>query len=79
MTRVVIDESLRNLLPNLGQPIEFCDPADQTIGHFVPDEVFRRMMLALANASTSDEELEQRRGEPRGRSLADIWKDLGQP
>jgi hypothetical protein len=77
MTRIVIDEKLRTLLGSLAEPIELCDSAGQTIGHFLPEEAFKQMALAWANASVTDEELNQRRQEPGGRTLAEIWKDLG--
>jgi hypothetical protein len=36
MTRVVINDALRGLLPNLSEPLLFCDDQGQVIGQFIP-------------------------------------------
>jgi hypothetical protein len=76
MTRVTIDEALRGKLNGLDQPLELCDEAGQTVGHFLPAEEYKRYFYAWLNAQVSDEELEQSRKEPGGRTLAEIWRDL---
>jgi hypothetical protein len=77
MNRVTVDESLRGKLNGLDEPLELCDETGQTVGHFLPPELYREMLLALARAAISDEELEERRREPGGRTLAEIWERLG--
>jgi hypothetical protein len=79
MTKLVVDDALRARLPDLAGPIEFREPSGRTLGHFLPADIYRELILAWANASVTDEELARRRQEPRGRTLAEIWKDLGQP
>lgn len=36
MTRVVVDKALREYLPDLSQPVEFCDENGQLLGRFLP-------------------------------------------
>jgi hypothetical protein len=78
MDKLVIDDALRAQLPDLARPVEFCDEAGQTLGHFLPADVYREFLLAWVNAHVTEEEVERRRREPGGRTLAAIWKDLGQ-
>jgi hypothetical protein len=78
MDKLVIDPALRAQFPNLAGPVEFCDEAGKTLGHFLPADVYREFLLAWVNANITEEELERRRQEPGGRTLAEIWKSLGQ-
>ena len=78
MGKVVIDESLRAKLSDLSQQFEFCDPAGQTLGRFVPEAIYRQMLFAAADSPIAEEELQRRRQEPRGRTWAEIAKGLGQ-
>lgn len=79
MSRVVLDAELRAKLNGLGVEIEICDESGNTLGHFLPASVYRELMRAWSKANLSDAELERRRQEPRGRTLSEIWKSLGQP
>jgi hypothetical protein len=36
MTRVIVDEILRNKLHNLTEPLELCDSSGRVLGRFVP-------------------------------------------
>lgn len=36
MTRIVLTESLRNLLHNLSQPLELCDESGRVLGRVIP-------------------------------------------
>jgi len=36
MTQIVIDAALRNMLPDLGRPLEFVDEQGQLLGLFTP-------------------------------------------
>jgi hypothetical protein len=77
MTRVVIDQSIRSKLNDLGGQIDLCDEAGRTVGYFLPADLHHKLILAWAKADVSDEELERRRKEPGGRTLQEIWRDLG--
>lgn len=78
MQKLVLDPSLLPKLQNLEDHLELCDPSGKTLGHFLPTDVYKEFLLAWADANIMEEELEKRRREPRGRSLAEIWKSLGQ-
>ena len=78
MARVIADEALRSKLNGLDEQIEVCDEGGRTLGHFVPADLYQKLLYAWLNAQVSDEELERRRQEPRGRTLPEIWKSLGQ-
>jgi hypothetical protein len=79
MSRVIIDTQLRSELHDLADQVEFCDESGATLGHFVPEALYREMLVAWSKAHLSDEELAERRQEPRGRTLGEIWKSVGQP
>jgi hypothetical protein len=79
MTRVVLDDVLRARLKNLDQQLEVCDESGRTLGHFLPAELYHRLLYDWGNAQISDEELERRLNEPGGRTLAEIWSNLEQP
>jgi hypothetical protein len=77
MGRIVLDPFLRTRLNGLGEQLEVCDEAGKTIGHFLPESVYRELLIAWSRLNLSDEELERRRSEPRGRTLAEILTSLG--
>ena len=79
MNSVIIDSQLQSKLNGLADPVEFCDQSGKTVGHFVPESLYRELLVAWSKAHLSDEELSRRRQEPRGRTLDEIWKSLGQP
>jgi hypothetical protein len=76
--KIVLDPALRAKLNNLNHELEFCDESGRTLGHFLPPEVYQKLLYAWLNAQVTDEELEQVSQEPGGRTLAEIWKSLGQ-
>jgi hypothetical protein len=76
MSKVVLDETLRAKLNDLTEHVEICDPAGNTLGHYLPAELYHRLLYEGVEDPISDEELERRLGEPGGRSLAEILADL---
>jgi len=77
MNRIVLDESIWERLRHVDE-VEVCDHSGQRVGHFVSDNLFRRLLYDWANAQISDEELERRRQQPGGRTLAQIWARLSE-
>jgi hypothetical protein len=87
MTKVTLDEALRAKLNGLGDEVEICDADGQPVGYFVPAARYTAVMTerkwhydyVMKKCPISDEELERRRREEKGkgRTLAEIWKDLG--
>ena len=77
MSKVTVDDALRSKLNGLNTTLELCDPSGQTVGHYVPEAQYLKLMYALMNAQVSDEELERISQEPGGRPLSEIWQTLG--
>jgi hypothetical protein len=77
MGKLTLDPDLRSKLNGLNEQIEVCDEGGRTIGHFLPEDLYRRLVYAWVNAQVTDEELAKAAREPGGRSLAEIWKSLG--
>jgi hypothetical protein len=78
MSRVLLDPQLRSKLNGLDEQLEICDESGKTLGRFLPESLYRELLLAWSKADLPDEELQRRRNEPRGRTLAEIWDKLGQ-
>jgi hypothetical protein len=77
MNRVLLNPSVRKQLNGLNEPLEICDEGGQTLGHFLPGDLFREWLVAWSRAHLTDAELESRRREMGGSSLAEIWQRLG--
>jgi hypothetical protein len=87
MKKVTLDEALRAKLNGLSEELEICDADGQPVGYFVPSARYTAIMTerkwsydyALKRCPISDEELERRLREEKGkgRPLAEISKDLG--
>lgn len=76
MTKVTLDDSLLAKLQSGDEPLELCAPSGETVGHFLPQKVYQRLLFDWANAKVTDEELQRRLQQPGGRTLADIWSRL---
>jgi hypothetical protein len=81
MSRVILDPDLKARLNGLNEHLEICDADGRTVGHFLPADLYRKIIYKIAEADCPDtpEELERMRNEIGGRPLAEIWRDLGQP
>ena len=77
MTKVTVDDELRARLNGLNDQLELCDEAGRTIGLFLPEEAYWKMMLKYDQCPYSYEDLQRFRQEKGGRSLSEIWKSLG--
>ncbi len=79
MKKVTLDSALQSKLNGLGEELEVCDEAGKTLGHFLPAELYRKLIYAAVEAACpfDQEELEKRRHEGGGKPLAEIWKNLG--
>jgi len=78
MNRVVIDESMRAILGD-AEELELCDPSGRKVGHYLSEQLYRRLLYDWANAQVTDEELQRRRQQPGGRKLAEIWARVESP
>jgi hypothetical protein len=77
MNKITLDDALRSKLNGLNEYLEICDADGRTLGHYLPAEAYRELLVAWSKAHISDEELERRDREPGGRTLAEIWQRLG--
>ncbi len=77
MTKVIVDEPLRSMLNNLDELIELCDEPGQTIGHFLPDALYKKWLYTFDHCPYTDEEMRAHMEELGGRPLAEIWQRLG--
>jgi hypothetical protein len=75
MSKVVVDEAIKDKLRNFAEA-ELLDESGQMVGHFLSEELYRRLIYDWANAQITDEELERRRRAPGGRTLEEIWARL---
>lgn len=62
MTRVVVDETMRRLLPDLSRPVEFCDENGHVLGRFLPETAV--VSGRQEPPPLSAEELQRRKAEP---------------
>lgn len=79
MSKLILDADLRARLSGLDEPLEVCDEAGRTVGHFLPERVYEDLFYAALAAESphSAAELRRRHSETGGRSLSEIWTDLG--
>src|SRR4051812_22377416 len=78
MSKVILDPGLRGKLNGLNEPVEVCEPTGETVGHFVPEELYLKLLYALARDAVAKEELGAASQEPGGRSWAEIRLRLGE-
>ncbi len=78
MGKVVLDQTLRSKLNGLNEQLEVCDESGRTLGQFLPEDQYKKLLYKAVEAACphSREELECRRHEKGGRTLAEILKSL---
>jgi hypothetical protein len=77
MDKIILDKDLREKLNGLTTSVPFCDESGKIIGHFLPDDVYKKLVYGWLKSQHTDEELEEDLRQTGGRPLAEIWKDLG--
>lgn len=77
MTRIQIDQLLRQKLDGMAEPLELCDASGSVVGHYLPEASYKQMIYGSLRIPLGDEEIERRRNETDGRPLPEIWKRLG--
>jgi hypothetical protein len=55
---------------------QVCDASGRPLGHFLSEELYRRLLYDWAHAQISEEELDRRRQTPGGRKLSEILARL---
>jgi hypothetical protein len=76
MTQVVVDSALRAKLNGLADHVELLDESGETLGYCLPAAEYNRLLYASIKIPFTDKEIERRKQEKGGRSLAEILADL---
>jgi hypothetical protein len=45
MDKIILDPALREKLNGLGREFELCDETGRTLGHYLPDALYRKLVL----------------------------------
>lgn len=79
MEKILLDDELRSRLNGLNGELEFTDAEGRTVGHFLPPDVYKKLLYAYAESRCpfTEEELAQLEREEGGRPLKELWKELG--
>jgi hypothetical protein len=79
MAQIMIGDAFSRQLNGLSAPVDLCYGSGRVLGQFVP--AVKRIdvkQLQADGCPYSEEELYRMRRETGGRSLPEIWRDLGQ-
>lgn len=77
MTKVILGPELREKFNGLNDQLEICDESGKTLGHFLPEGLYREMVNAYLDNLFPKEELDEARKQTTGRTLPEIWRRLG--
>ena len=76
MVKIILDSTLLGRLTPVESALEICDTNGRTVGYFHPALVGSSEVNPSPQSPFSDEELQRRRQQRSGRSLAGILKRL---
>jgi hypothetical protein len=79
MSKVILDSDLKTKLHGLREQLELCDVDGQTMGRYVPEALYQKLLYQLAESQRpplSAEET-QRRQLGGNKSLAEVLRSLG--
>lgn len=77
MIKITVPDAASNQLAAANDPVVICDSTGKVLGTFFPRIVHDPSLYAGIESPLTPEERERRRKEPGGKTLAQIWKDLG--
>lgn len=79
MSKIVLDDTLRSKLNGLNECLEICDETGATVGQFLPEKIYQKMLYQIAEAQCphTPEEQEELRKQTGGRPLAEFWREMG--
>jgi len=77
MTRLTLDAKAIAELRSAGGEVEICDESGHSLGVFVPFAATCPPTGRMIDSPFSETELLERSRDLAGRSLAEIWQDLG--
>jgi hypothetical protein len=78
MTRIEVDQTLRQKLGGLDEALELCDATGKVLGHYLPEAEYRKILYGSVQIPFSEEEIARRRAQTGGCSLREIWDRVGQ-
>jgi hypothetical protein len=82
MGKITIDSGLEAKLAATHDTVEVCGSAGQTMGRYVPEELFQKLVYQLAEShrpGLTEQEVQARRQMPGHKSLAQILQNLEKP
>jgi hypothetical protein len=77
VSKLVLDSELRKQFKSLHEQFEVCDEAGQTLGHFLPEELYQDMVNVYLEKVFPKHEIEEALQQSGGRTLKEIWQRLG--
>jgi hypothetical protein len=77
VTQIRVDETLKQRLGGLDEPVELCSADGRILGRYLPEEEYREILYGSVEIPYSEEEIARFRAERGGCSLEEIWKRLG--
>jgi len=78
MGTITLDPVLRAKLNGLNEQLEICDETGKPVGMYLPLEDYKKLLYRGVEIPFSEEEIERRRKQKGGISLAEFWKRMGQ-
>jgi hypothetical protein len=73
MTKITCEGVLQLQLDDLRHEIEVCDKSGRTLGRFLPEDAYGRL---LAQVEFTEEELRRAENQPGGRTTAEVLERL---
>lgn len=65
MKPVILDDNLRAKLNGLNEILPVCEPDGRTVGWYIPEEVYQRILMESAKAMFASDEATAARNEAR--------------
>jgi hypothetical protein len=75
MTKIIVGSGMAARLREV-KDMELCAESGQTLGRFLSEETYRRLVYQWANAQVTDEDLQRSLQQSGGKTLAEIWARL---
>lgn len=79
MSKVILDADLKTKLHGLHEQIELCDANGHTMGRYVPEDVYQKLLYQIAESQRpelSPDEIKRRRQVTGNKSLAELLRRL---
>jgi hypothetical protein len=77
MTRIQVDQVLRQKLGGMNEPIELCDAEGHVLGHYLPEADYKKILYGSVEIPFTEEEIARRRAQTGGCTLQEIWDRVG--